>query len=147
MQLACSRTVVFRVQSCTILQGVASLSPSAKCSHCSRQLHTNDGPSTTVVSRWLLQKGLCGFFVLQVLLEVARSIQHLHSMQLIHCDVKAENVLLKSNNASATGFTCKVRMTAACPSIACFLAPHPCQLLVLAACVACSAHYIPAYNC
>eukprot|EP00878_Enallax_costatus_P015503 GHUV01016238.1.p1 GENE.GHUV01016238.1~~GHUV01016238.1.p1 ORF type:complete len:617 (+),score=197.61 GHUV01016238.1:372-2222(+) len=43
-----------------------------------------------------------------VLLEVARSIQHLHDMNLLHCDVKAENVLLKSNSASPTGFTCKL---------------------------------------
>lgn len=50
-------------------------------------------------------------YVLQVLLEVARSILHLHSMQLLHCDVKAENVLLKGNPSSPTGFTCKVRQS------------------------------------
>lgn len=49
-----------------------------------------------------------GCRVSQVLLEVARSILHLHSMQLLHCDVKAENVLLKGNPSSPTGFTCKV---------------------------------------
>ena len=31
------------------------------------------------------------------LLEVALAIKHLHSMQLVHCDIKAANVLLKSN--------------------------------------------------
>ena len=32
------------------------------------------------------------------LLEVALALKHLHSMQLVHCDVKAANVLLKSSN-------------------------------------------------
>ncbi|KAF6260015.1 kinase-like domain-containing protein [Scenedesmus sp. NREL 46B-D3] len=40
---------------------------------------------------------------LLVLLEVARSIQYLHGMDIIHCDVKAENVLLKTNPSSPTG--------------------------------------------
>ncbi|WIA40005.1 hypothetical protein OEZ86_013431 [Tetradesmus obliquus] len=43
-----------------------------------------------------------------VLLEVARSIQYLHGMNIIHCDVKAENVLLKTNPSSPTGFDCKL---------------------------------------
>ena len=31
------------------------------------------------------------------LLEVALAIKHLHGMHLVHCDIKAANVLLKSN--------------------------------------------------
>jgi serine/threonine protein kinase len=43
-----------------------------------------------------------------VLLEVAASVQHLHNMQLLHCDIKPENVLLKSDNSNLLGFTTKV---------------------------------------
>jgi serine/threonine protein kinase len=45
---------------------------------------------------------------LQVLLEVAASVQHLHNMQLLHCDIKPENVLLKSDNSNLLGFTTKL---------------------------------------
>jgi serine/threonine protein kinase len=44
----------------------------------------------------------------QVLLEVAASVQHLHNVQLLHCDIKPENVLLKSDNSNPLGFTTKL---------------------------------------
>ncbi len=44
----------------------------------------------------------------QVLLEVAQSVLHLHSMKLLHCDIKPENVLLKSEPNRPLGFITKL---------------------------------------
>ncbi|GIL87352.1 hypothetical protein Vretifemale_15427 [Volvox reticuliferus] len=42
------------------------------------------------------------------LLEVALALRHLHSMNLVHCDIKVANVLLKSSSSDPRGFTCKL---------------------------------------
>ena len=39
---------------------------------------------------------------------VALAIQHLHAMKLIHCDIKPENVLLKSDPSKPVGFVTKL---------------------------------------
>eukprot|EP00879_Flechtneria_rotunda_P011534 GHRR01012048.1.p1 GENE.GHRR01012048.1~~GHRR01012048.1.p1 ORF type:complete len:530 (+),score=174.35 GHRR01012048.1:2440-4029(+) len=46
--------------------------------------------------------------LLTVLLDTGRSLQHLHSLGYMHCDVKAANVLLKSTRDGPYGFVCKL---------------------------------------
>lgn len=46
--------------------------------------------------------------IVQVLIEVSQAIQHLHSVKLIHCDIKPENVLLKTDNTKPLGFVTKL---------------------------------------
>lgn len=45
---------------------------------------------------------------IQVLLQVAHSLQHLHEHDIIHSDVKCENCLLSSSNSSPIGFVVKL---------------------------------------
>ncbi|KAG2496458.1 hypothetical protein HYH03_005681 [Edaphochlamys debaryana] len=42
------------------------------------------------------------------LMEVALALRHLHSMNLVHCDVKPANVLLRSSATDPRGFTAKL---------------------------------------
>ncbi|GIL86230.1 hypothetical protein Vretifemale_14615 [Volvox reticuliferus] len=42
------------------------------------------------------------------LLEVALALRYLHARKLVHCDLKASNVLLKSSSRDPRGWTCKV---------------------------------------
>lgn len=46
--------------------------------------------------------------VLTTLLELALALRHLHSLQLVHADVKPANVLLKASPSDPRGFTAKL---------------------------------------
>lgn len=46
--------------------------------------------------------------VLHTALEIAKGMKHLHSMRLIHGDLKPSNILLRRNRAHWRGFECKV---------------------------------------
>lgn len=46
--------------------------------------------------------------VVRVLLEVARSVEYMHERRLLHCDIKMDNILLKSDPARSMGFCCKL---------------------------------------
>jgi hypothetical protein len=50
----------------------------------------------------------CAAYWLQVLLQVAYSLQHLHGEGIIHSDLKCENVLLATTANSPLGFVCKL---------------------------------------
>ncbi|KAG2430077.1 hypothetical protein HXX76_010176 [Chlamydomonas incerta] len=46
--------------------------------------------------------------VYSTLLEVALALRHMHSLHLVHCDLKPQNVLLKSSPRDPRGFTAKL---------------------------------------
>lgn len=46
--------------------------------------------------------------VLQIAREVARGMQHLHSLDIVHADLKTRNILLKSSPTSPGAYTAKV---------------------------------------
>ncbi|KAK9918207.1 hypothetical protein WJX75_002257 [Coccomyxa subellipsoidea] len=52
------------------------------------------------------QKGLV--WVLRCLLEIVFGMEYLHSLSIVHGDLKCANVLCKSSTSDARGFTCKV---------------------------------------
>jgi len=47
-------------------------------------------------------------FVYRCLIDIAAGMDYLHSLGVINGDLKPANVLLKSTNEDARGFTCKV---------------------------------------
>jgi serine/threonine protein kinase len=61
-----------------------------------------------VVMGWKMMMVMGMVMLLQVLIEVSQAIQHLHAMKLIHCDIKPENVLLKSDPSKPIGFVTKL---------------------------------------
>ncbi len=46
--------------------------------------------------------------VYATLLEIALALRHMHSLALVHCDLKPQNVLLKSSPRDPRGFTAKL---------------------------------------
>ncbi len=53
------------------------------------------------------QKGLV--WVLRCLLEVVFGMEYLHSLSIVHGDLKCANVLCKSSTSDPRGFACKAR--------------------------------------
>jgi serine/threonine protein kinase len=53
------------------------------------------------------QRGLV--WVLRCLLEIVFGMEYLHSMSIVHGDLKCANVLCKCSISDARGFTCKAR--------------------------------------
>lgn len=43
-----------------------------------------------------------------ILLEVANSLKYLHSVGMVHCDLKADNIIMSSTSGTSYGFVCKL---------------------------------------
>lgn len=48
--------------------------------------------------------------LLLTLIEIASAMSYLHTMGVVHCDIKPANILLRSSNIDTRGFTVKVGM-------------------------------------
>ena len=47
-------------------------------------------------------------WILRCLIDIAGALQHMHSLGLIHGDLKCNNILLQSSRSEARGFRCKL---------------------------------------
>ena len=56
----------------------------------------------------------CQVAVYRCLIDIAAGMDYLHSIGIMHGDLKAANVLCKSTATDPRGFTCKVRCCMAC---------------------------------
>lgn len=43
-----------------------------------------------------------------ILLEIANSLKYLHSVGMVHCDLKADNIIMASTSGNSHGFMCKL---------------------------------------
>jgi len=66
--------------------------------------------------------------IYRCLIDIAAGMDYLHSLGVINGDLKPANVLLKSTNADARGYTCKVRLLQSnAMTLAQLLACHACK--------------------
>lgn len=47
-------------------------------------------------------------WIVRCLIDITGALQHMHSMDIIHGDLKCNNILLQSSRSEARGFRCKV---------------------------------------
>ena len=47
-------------------------------------------------------------WILRCLIDVAGALQHMHSLGMVHGDLKCNNILLQSSRSEARGFRCKI---------------------------------------
>ncbi|GIL71422.1 hypothetical protein Vretifemale_1980 [Volvox reticuliferus] len=67
---------------------------------------SSSGSVTSSVAATAGSPAMCAVYL--TLVEVALALRHLHSMKLVHCDVKPANVLLRSSATDPRGFTAKL---------------------------------------
>jgi serine/threonine protein kinase len=60
--------------------------------------------------------------VLDTAIEIATAVAHLHHKNVLHSDLKARNIMLKSTGGGGRGVTAKVRVTCCCTRVV----PMPC---------------------
>ncbi|EFJ45516.1 hypothetical protein VOLCADRAFT_94257 [Volvox carteri f. nagariensis] len=65
------------------------------------------GPTNLVIVMEYCDAGTLKDSMYICLLEVALALRHMHSLALVHCDLKPSNVLLKSQPRDPRGWTCK----------------------------------------